>query len=418
LNRSDLIAATDLCVKCGLCLPHCPTYVETRDENESPRGRISLIQGWATGALGAAPELTRHVDNCLLCRACEAACPAYVPYGGIVDRFRQETGAAGKPLAARLKSGILRKVLTGPSLSRLAGSSLARRAAVAIKNLNGTRGLGRGFGIAELAAGLPETSVRPIKKGWTGFHPAENGRGIREVLLFQGCTAALLDSETMTSAIRLMNRLEIGVRVPEGQTCCGALHWHAGEGGAASERMARNLAAFESANSDVIASFASGCAAMLRDYGEAFPSAEAKQFSERIRDIGQFLAETPWPKDLKLRSLPATVCVHSPCSLKNVLRADRHAPALLRRIPDLKVVALPAQTHCCGAAGSYLLEHPQMAQKLRDDVLERILASKPDYLVTSNPGCAMHLRAGLKQRGREGIEVVHWVTLLARSLTE
>jgi glycolate oxidase iron-sulfur subunit len=336
-----------------------------------------------------------------------------------VDRFRQKTAATGKPLAARLKSAALRQVLTGPGFSELTKTSWARRAMRAIKKRAEARDFGRGWGIAELGAGLPEISVQPIQKDWTGFHPAESEQGLGEVWLFLGCTAVLLDSETLASAIRLMNRLGIGVRVPEGQTCCGALHWHAGESAAASERVARNLQAFgDTRDQATVVSFASGCGAMLRDYGGAFPSVEAQRFSRRIQDIGQFLAETPWPEDFKLRPLAATVCVHSPCSLKNVLRADRHIPALLGRVPHLKVISLPASTHCCGAAGSYLLEHPQMARKLRDDVLDPILAAGPDYLVTSNPGCAMHLRAGLKQRGRKTVEVLHPVTLLARCLTE
>jgi glycolate oxidase iron-sulfur subunit len=155
---------------------------------------------------------------------------------------------------------------------------------------------------------------------------------------------------------------------------------------------------------------------MLREYGETRPSEESERFSERFRDIGQFLAELPWPDDLQLRPLSATVSLHSPCSLRNVLKADRHAAALLGRIPGLKVVPLPARIRCCGAAGSYMLEHPAMAGELRDDLLDQVVVAEPSFLLTSNPGCAMHLRAGLKQRGRGDIEVLHPVTLLARQL--
>jgi glycolate oxidase iron-sulfur subunit len=412
LTHPDLAADTDLCVKCGLCLPHCPTYVKTQDENESPRGRLSLIQGWARGELDATPELARHVDNCLLCRACEAVCPAYVPYGRIVDRFRLETGGTGKPLSARLKTAALRKALTGPWISPMAKGLLAGKSAAPVKKLAGSI---RSLGLDKLAAGLPETAST---QDWTGFHPARGEKEIGRVSLFLGCTASLLDSETVASAIRVMNRLGIGVRVPENQSCCGALHWHGGERAAASGLMARNLAAFQSTDGETIVSFASGCGAMLRDYGEAISSDEAGRFSKRIRDISQFLAEIPWPDSLELRPLPATVCVHSPCSLKNVLRADRHPFALLRRIPGLKVVPLPAQTRCCGAAGSYLLEHPEMAGELRDDVLDRVLAAEPAVLATSNPGCALHLRAGLKQRGRQDIEILHPLTLMARQIAD
>ncbi len=409
MNRPDLLADTDLCVKCGLCLPHCPTYLKTQDENESPRGRLSLIQGWAKGALAATPELARHVDGCLLCRACESACPAYVPYASIVDRFRAEVGEVGKPLVVRMKSAAMRKLLVGGAVRSRAEALMAAPAGVTARRWLGGAAL-KPMGLAGVAAGLPEHSGAA---NWTGTHPAEGGPAAVKADLFLGCTANLFDAETVAAAIRVLNRLGVEVRAPERQGCCGALHAHAGDAATASGLMDRNLMAFD--GEAPIVGFASGCGAMLRDYQAAGTEAAA-QFAARFRDISQFLAEFPWPEGLALKPLRATVCVHAPCSLKNALRAERHPVALLRRIPELNAVALPAQTRCCGAAGSYLLEHPGMAQTLRDDVLEQVLALKPDCLVTSNPGCAMHLRAGLKQQGRGDIEVLHPVALLARQL--
>ena len=124
MSHQELAAKTDLCVKCGLCLPHCPTYLHTRNENESPRGRLSLIQGWARDELQATPKLTGHVDNCLLCRACEAVCPAYVPYGQIIDSFRAAT-PRNKTLSGKLKSGLLHATLTHPTLAPLSRNPLS-----------------------------------------------------------------------------------------------------------------------------------------------------------------------------------------------------------------------------------------------------------------------------------------------------
>lgn len=407
VNRPDLATDTDLCVKCGLCLPHCPTYLHTQNENESPRGRLSLIQGWARGELQATPELTGHVDTCLLCRACEAVCPAYVPYGQIVDRFRAAVGNANKSGAARLKSGLVRQALSGNSLVGRAGMLMAGPGAASARRLLQLTGIPKAMGLDGLLAGLPGNADA---QAWFGKHAATDTRAW--VDLFLGCTAQLVDSETVAATLKVLNRIGVGVQVPEAQTCCGALHAHGGDHAAAAELAHRNQAAF--AGTQPIVGFASGCEAMLRDYGAGEASPEARAFAGRVKDIGQFLAETSWPDDLKLRALSGTVCVHSPCTLKNVLKADGHAAALLRRIPDLKVVTLPAQTRCCGAAGSYALEHPEMANTLRDEVLEQVLAANPRWLVTSNPGCAMHLRAGLARRGRGDIEVLHPVVLLAR----
>src|SRR5690242_5887103 len=104
------LADADKCVKCALCLPHCPTYRVSQDEGESPRGRIALMQGMATGQLAITPRLTAHLDQCLSCRACEAVCPAEVPYGKLIDAARRELRSHGhpEPLKARLFAFFMR----------------------------------------------------------------------------------------------------------------------------------------------------------------------------------------------------------------------------------------------------------------------------------------------------------------------
>jgi ferredoxin len=102
LSNQDLLRLADQCVKCGLCLPHCPTYAKTRHEGDSPRGRIALVQGWLTGQLDMTPGLAAHLDGCLLCRACESACPSLVAYGRLLDGARTQRVAADSGLAAIL----------------------------------------------------------------------------------------------------------------------------------------------------------------------------------------------------------------------------------------------------------------------------------------------------------------------------
>jgi glycolate oxidase iron-sulfur subunit len=155
---------------------------------------------------------------------------------------------------------------------------------------------------------------------------------------------------------------------------------------------------------------------MLSDYPHHDPSPEGRNFAGKLKDIGRFLSEFPWPEDLSFKPLKAKACVHAPCTLKNVLKAERHPLELLRRIPELEVRALAGDTRCCGAAGSYMVEHPAMAAALREDVLEKVLENPPDYLLTSNVGCALHLRAGLKRRGLSDIRVLHPVVLLEQQL--
>lgn len=412
MSDTVLAAQTDICVKCGLCLPHCPTYQKTQDENESPRGRLALIQGWARDELAASPRLMAHIDNCLLCRSCESVCPAYVPYGQIVDRFRSATHdqARPQPLLRRLKNSAMRGALTGKTLAPLAGRLMRGAAAGPLKALAGLAGAG------DLTGGLPDRAGPPLPAA--GSYPPAAAE-TAQAALFLGCTAELLDRETVTAALRVMSRLGVRVDVPEHQTCCGALHQHVGDAVAAGQHLQQNLAAFGDATDDrAIVSFASGCGVMLSEYGHIDASPAATRFGRRVRELSQFLAERAWPDDLRLVPLPGAVCLHAPCSLRNVLRADRHAATLLRRIPELELIPLSAQLRCCGAGGSYMLDHPEMAAELRDDVLDQVANAQPAALLTSNPGCAMHLRAGLKERGLGHIEVLHPVTLLARQLPD
>ncbi|MDD5034020.1 MAG: (Fe-S)-binding protein [Methylococcaceae bacterium] len=384
----------ELCVKCGLCLPHCPTYGKTLDENESPRGRLALIQGWAAGKLEASPRLLEHVDNCLLCRACEAACPAQVPYGRLVDDFRSATaGQHAKPLAARIKSAAVGFSLQNPRFQRLSAPA---------RGVLAKTGVLKSTGLADLEAGLPEV----FEHGeWRGFHPA-SGKQTACVELFLGCTAELADAETVSAAIRLLNRLGVGVSVPAGQGCCGAMALHSGDRQGAERMQESNRAAFGAESPDAILTLASGCGAVLKEYPQAFGT--------RVKDICQFLSEQVWPEEIRFEPLPGRVLVHTPCSLKNLLKAGRHVPELLRRIPQLEVKTLPDTTPCCGAAGTYMLEHAQMANALREDVLESIAAIAPNYLLTSNVGCAIHLRAGLKLRGMSSVRTLHPIVLLER----
>jgi glycolate oxidase iron-sulfur subunit len=393
---SKQFSDVELCVKCGLCLPFCPTYGKTQDESESPRGRLSLIQAWAGGQLEATPKLLGHVDNCLLCRACESACPANVPYGRLVDDFRAATaGQQTKPLSARLKSAVVGQALQSPALQRWSGPA---------RGFLSTLGLTQLAGFGELEAGIPAAFEHAP---WQGEHPAE-GAETAHVALFLGCTAELADAETVTAAIRLLTRLGVRVSVPAAQNCCGAMALHGGDGHQAERMRQGNLNAFDANIVDAIVTLASGCGAVLKEYPDA------PGFAKKIKDISRFLGEHQWPENVRLEPLPVNVLLHSPCSLKNVMKSDQPVAALLRRIPGLVPQTLPKTIQCCGAAGTYMLDHPDMARALREDILDLAAAKPPAFLLTSNVGCAMHLRAGLKQRGLGDIQTLHPVTLLER----
>ncbi|MEN8260696.1 MAG: heterodisulfide reductase-related iron-sulfur binding cluster [Pseudomonadota bacterium] len=223
----------------------------------------------------------------------------------------------------------------------------------------------------------------------------------------------LADAKTVDAAIRVLTRLGFEVSVPSSQNCCGALHLHGGDGEIAATLATGNLNAYDADTLDAIVTLASGCGGTLREYPLRMENAQT--FSSKVKDISQFLADTPWPEDVTPAALEARICLHTPCTLRNVMREQSGAHKLLGKIPGIQVTRLADTTLCCGSAGSYMLEHPTMAKSLRDDVLEQVLSANPDYLASSNIGCALHLAAGLREQGKN-IEVVHPVVLLDRQL--
>ena len=339
---------------CGMCLPHCPTYQISRDEGESPRGRIALIQGLANGRLALNPHLESHLDHCLGCRACEAVCPSGVTYGEIIDGGRAVVHEQRKTAPA---PRLLYSLVPRPRRLRLLGRILRLLQRSGLQRLARGLGMTRALGLARLDALLPPLAPLPA---WQDYYPpAGQHRG--EVALFLGCFADFADRPTLNAAVEILTRVGYGVHIPSRQTCCGALHLHQGDRHIARHLAECNDAAFNGLQVDAIINTASGCGTTLTEYPRNdFPALKAP-----VRDISAFLAELPWPAELGAAPLAKRVAVHDPCSLSNVLHQAKAPYQLLARIPELEIVALPDK--CCGAAGSYMLTQAEMADRLRDD---------------------------------------------------
>jgi glycolate oxidase iron-sulfur subunit len=401
------------CVACGLCLPHCPTYELLRDEAESPRGRLSLMLALAKNDLPLNAKLESHLARCLDCRACEKVCPSYVAYGLALDSARNliESKRASTAKPANRSVALIHWLVEKPVRMRILERILRLYQWTGLQwLLRKSRAL-QLIGLASLDAAIPELAPR---KNFTEIYPAQrNSKG--RVTLFTGCQANMADQQTLASSIRLLNRLGFEVHVPPDQGCCGALHLHDGQTVKATELMRQNISAFNK-GSNAIISVASGCAATLGEYGKYLDGNDsARRFSGRIVDINQFLTDTTWPADITFRPLARRIAVHDPCTLTNVLRQENKPYALLAKIPGAEIFPLPENKTCCGAAGTYHLTQTQIAGQLRAPKIDHLKHLAPDILVTSNPGCATFLAAGLREAGL-AIEVMHPVTLLERQM--
>ena len=402
-RRPDFpIEDADLCVKCALCLPHCPTYRHSLDENESPRGRIALMQGIARGELEAGPRASAHLERCLGCRNCEPVCPAQVPYGRLIDAARHLVRDSGQ---RSRRERLAAAVLGSPRTLRLAAGLLR------FWDRSGLRTLARAMllpwfaSLRRLDALLP----RPV--------PARPRRASGEsredsVQLFLGCIAEELDPG-VSSAIRdLLEASGVSVRIPEGQACCGAPQQHGGNPQGAAALARRNGEAFV-ANQPILAS-ASGCTATLREYPEI--AGEMKGFAAAVSDAAEFLdRHLPGPE--AFRPWPGRAVIHAPCSQRNVVGSAGASTALAKRIPRLEVRTLDGRGQCCGAAGTYVLGQPAISETLARENAERILAEEPDLVLTTNIGCKLQLRAALAQH-LPNCRVLHPAELLAECMME
>jgi glycolate oxidase iron-sulfur subunit len=384
-NYSD----TDLCVKCGLCLPHCPTYQLTHNENESPRGRLSLIQAWANGDLEQTPTLTQHIENCLTCRTCESMCPAQVPYAQLVNDFRAETKVATNGTTK------LAKIILTSNKRTLLNTLLRVFNKIPLTH----------YLLPSLSRFIPE-KVHPNKLA--AYYPAINSDTIKtkdHIALFTGCANALFDAKTLTDAIRVLQHCGFNVSVPREQVCCGALDLHAGDKQAYEKLAQTNRQVFDAGNYDAIVSIASGCGNSLSEY--------APKTQTKVVDISEFIA--PHITALKLNPQNRTAWLHTPCTLKFASPKSSAVKQALSNIQGLSLNTFNTQQACCGAAGLHMISQPQTAKNLLQPIVEQAKQQPADYLLTSNIGCALHISAGLKEAGLS-TNVIHPVSLIAQQL--
>jgi glycolate oxidase iron-sulfur subunit len=405
VTRSErLLAEADRCVKCGLCLPHCPTYGLDRDEGESPRGRISLVQGLASGALAPTPRLWGHIDRCLGCRACEGACPSGVHYGQLLDETRalqaQRRGPLGM-LPSKLGLGLMAELPAHPLTLRFL-RTLQRYGLLAPTARLAPSRLSR---LIRLLPKLPPQGHR---------HPVYPTQGLPRVRvgLFTGCVGRLADATALGAAIELLTALGVEVQVPTQQGCCGAMHLHAGHPAKARVFAKRNRDAFGGLGLDALLYVASGCGAQLASYTDLD---DRGPLDPEPMDVCTFLDRFDWPDTTRMAPLHGSVAVHHPCTQRNLLGETEPAHRLLGRIPGLRIRELPGNERCCGAAGTYVMTQPHNADRLGRAKIEALAGLSPHWLATSNTGCFLHLGALVRDRGLN-VEVVHPVQLLRRQL--
>lgn len=411
------IATLDLpelyrCVHCGLCLNQCPTYRALQLEPESPRGRIHLVKAAAEGRIELNERFAEHLYLCLLCRACESACPSGVQYGHIAEAAREQLGPPGSELGRAVLNFVFTQML--PYRNRL-------RFAFALLRLyqrSGLQRIARLFlpkKLAEMEQLLPAIPSHFFKHH-AGIAPAIGARRAT-VAMLDGCIMPLLFGAVNDATVRVLRRNGCDVIFPSTQCCCGALNVHNGETAAAKEMARRNIDAFLQANVDAVIVNAAGCGATMKEYGHLLRDDpeyrdKAERFSARVKDAGEFLADLGLVGDLQ--PVAMTVTYQDPCHLAHGQRIRSQPRQLLQAIPGLKLVEMEGADRCCGSAGIYNLTHSDMSQYLLKEKMQSIGATGSEAIVAPNPGCMLQLRTGASRFGPD-LKVYHLMDLLDRA---
>ncbi|WP_077622196.1 (Fe-S)-binding protein [Sediminibacillus massiliensis] len=410
------------CMRCGFCLPTCPTYIESgNDETQSPRGRIALMKGVVYGEIELDSEVKRSLDMCLGCRACEPVCPSGVKYGQLLEQARDiiyQNQQPSFPVTA-LRKFVFHHLF--PHQDRIIGlMSLLR-----LYQKTGMQKLARKTGLLNLLLPehlhkmekiLPEIPSRTMMRHRPHhIHPSNKKR--RKVAFFSGCLMNTMFLPINEATLKLLAYADCEIVIPKRQNCCGALHGHGGEKEIAKSIAKQNIRAFENEEVDHIITNAGGCGAFLTDYTELLKDEadwknRASRFSDKITDISRLLVDLELDKEL-LTIEPRIVTYQDSCHLRNGQHTIREPRKLLRSIEGAVFHEMKDAERCCGSAGIYNITEPEMSMQILDYKMEQTKATGATVIVTTNPGCLLQMKLGIEKMGlTEQVSAVHLVELL------
>ncbi len=450
------------CIRCGLCLTSCPTYVLTLQEAEGPRGRIALARGLAEGRIELTPDLIRHEQNCLVCDACSAVCPAGVHMDPIQVVLRQaiEESVQRSEVERTVRAFVFDTLFANMRWFRWSVRLLYLYQHLGLNKVARSLGILRVLGLVEAESILPTVhgtfliprgEVYPARMAApsnSGSIPHSDERGAvaratqdqnlvnpstnasmherksaertvqpavpsDSISFFAGCVMSTALADVDRATIRVLQRCGCTVTNVAGQGCCGALHAHGGDLEGMRALARENIAAFEKTGNAPIVNNAAGCGAMLKDYGHHLAddpiwAERAKRFSARVRDASEVAATRPLAMT---KRIDARITFQDPCHLIHAQRIRQQPRTLLGAIPGVTIAEMAEPALCCGSAGIYNVTNPREATQLGDRKVTNALAAEPDLIVTANPGCMFQLRSGLAKKGSR-VQVRHLFDVL------
>ncbi len=421
IDRPSLDVIRD-CVHCGFCLSACPTYLETGNELDSPRGRIYLMKSAIEGRVSMGETLVKHLDLCLGCLGCETACPSGVDYSRLIEASRSQIERRyERPFWDKFYRSLLFSIFPYPKRLRLLLPFLFLYRAIGIRRLIRSSGVLRKLSkkLSHTEEMMPEVKFSSLfSSGFGGttlpsVTPAKGTKRFRVALLI-GCVQSVLFPETNAATVKVLSENGCEVVIPQNQGCCGALSLHSGRLSESREFARSNIEIFENTDVDAVIVNSAGCGSTMKEYGQLLESdsryaERGERLSKKVRDIMEFLSDIGLQGELK--ELKLRVTYQDACHIAHAQRITTHPREIIKQIPGIEFVELPESDICCGSAGIYNLVEPEMAEKLLERKISKLRETGAEVLVAGNPGCLLQIGMGIRRYGLN-IKTVHPIELL------
>jgi len=400
------------CIRCGLCLSVCPTYREYLNETASPRGRVALARKGLEGQLELSPNLIEQMYGCFACMACNNVCPVGIHPAELTlaMRYVQE-----QRQPASWKKILFEGLIPHPERMELATLPLRLYEKLGIRRLVYALRLTHILPkqIRDMEAMLPRLPQRPLRRVLPQVTKAREEEKQR-VGFFLGCAQSLLFADESAATVRVLSRNGCTVVTPKEVECCGMPAHGYGRLDLVRKQAKHNISVFEKSDVEVVVTDCATCGSTLKEYGEYLKddpewAERAANFSQKVRDVSEFLGEIPLEKP-KGR-VETRVTYHDPCHLRRAQHVSEQPRDLLRMIDGLEFVELPESDWCCGSAGSQLITHYETSTQVLDRKMDNLESTQAQVIASGCPGCQMQLNTGIQRRGLD-VRVVHPITLL------
>ncbi|MGB3295228.1 MAG: (Fe-S)-binding protein [Phormidesmis sp.] len=413
----------DACVHCGFCLPTCPSYRVIGKENDSPRGRIYLMDAINKGEAPLSPASVQHFDTCLGCLACTTACPSGVQYDQLIASVRPQIQRNHpRSLPQKALRQLIFSLFPYPDRIRLLLTPLALYQKLGLSALVQSSGLLKRFApnLAAMESLLPPVTASCFRDNLPELIPAQGAKRYR-VGMILGCVQRVFFTGVNEATARVLSTNGCEIVVPRSQGCCSALPAHQGETAQAQALARQMIDSFKGTAVDYVIINAAGCGHTLKEYGHILAddpdyAEPAKAFAAKVRDVQEFLAEVGLTANLqRLQDEPLVTVYQDACHLLHGQKISRQPREILQQIPGIQLREPLDAALCCGSAGVYNMLQPQIAEELGQMKATSLLNTGATLIASSNPGCSLQIKQALEKKG-ETVLLKHPMQLLDMSI--